>query len=35
MLDALDPERCEADVQREAGVEGAAASIAERTLRSP
>ena len=35
LLDALDPERCEADVQRAAGVDGAAASIAERTLRSP
>ncbi len=35
LLEALDPERCEADIQREAGVEGAAASIAERTLRSP
>jgi carboxylate-amine ligase len=35
LLEALDPARCEADVQREAGVEGAAASIAERTLRSP
>ena len=35
LLEALDPERCEADIQREAGVEGAAASIAGRTLRSP
>ena len=35
LLDALDPERCEADVQREVGVDGAAALIAERTLRSP
>jgi carboxylate-amine ligase len=35
LLVPLDPDRCEADLQREQGVEAAAAGLVERTVRSP